>query len=284
MATRRGTRFRQNIRPSLSNTHETERYAVNGRQNVRASHSSAAESECDVSNLLDDMHKQMREQKEHLKSLSSSYDFMSDSFDTLQGEIKKLAKENKQIKKDVAMLKSSERELVKRIQMLEKNSVKSKQDDNGNHMIITNLPKFDEHTNLREVVVKISEQVSYPVTQDVVVDVYQNENKQQQNKTYPIIVRLRSPELKIKCMEFRKNKKTIDIKAIIPNASNQTTNVNFHHLVEKEYASLLKKAKDAARTKQYKYVWIKNSTILVRKSDDSEIIKIHDVGELSKIV
>lgn len=282
MARRRGTR--QNPYPSPSNSSETERDVPSVRGYNRSSLSNPHDTERDVSNLLDGMQKQMREQREHLKKLSESYDFMSGSFDSLHVEIKKLTNENKKIKKDVAKLRSNEIDMVKRIQALEKACTRSKQEDNSHHMIITNLPKFDSGTNLRDVVAKIGEQVAHTVSPDQILDIYQNENKQNQTKTYPMIVKLRGPELKSKCMDFRKNGKKIDVKKFIPNFDNQTVNVNFHHLVEREYASLLKKAKDVARSKQYKYVWIKNSTILVRKTDDSEIIKIRNDGELVKIV
>lgn len=85
-------------------------------------------------------------------------------------------------------------------------------------------------------------------------------------------------------MEYRKNKKLIDIKLILPNATNGKYNINFHHLIEREFSELLKKAKEIAKRKQYKFVWFKDSTVLARKTDDSPIIKIRSEDDLKNIV
>lgn len=82
---------------------------------------------------------------------------------------------------------------------------------------------------------------------------------------------------------FRKNKKTIDIKAISPNLDNRNKNVNFHHLIEREYTELLMKAKETAKKAGYKFVWFKNASILVRKDESSSVIQINSHKDLSKI-
>lgn len=95
---------------------------------------------------------------------------------------------------------------------------------------------------------------------------------------------MKNPELKKKCMSFRKDNKFIDIKTLIPSAKGQTTNINFYHLIEKELSDLLKKTREIAMKKKYKYIWCRNSMILVRKEDGSNIIKINSVDDFAKLV
>lgn len=64
---------------------------------------------------------------------------------------------------------------------------------------------------------------------------------------------------------------------------NKGKNVNFHHLLEKVVAELLSQAKDLAAKKRFKFVWFAHSTILTRKSEDSEVIKIHSSKDLKLI-
>lgn len=253
------------------------------------SHSSSGEEECDdsgnVSTVLKKLEKQMKQQRELITKLTESYDFMSDGFDKLTNEVTKLGKDNIQIKKQVKKLESNGDNLAKRVQQLECHTTKAKQSDNGNHMIITNLPQVADASTLKSIITQIGEQVEHQIKEEDIIEVYQSENKQQKrHKSYPVIVKMAKPDLKRKCMLFRKNGKTIDVKAILPNVQQSNANINFHHLIEKEYAELLKKAKECAKKKKYKFVWFANSTVLVRKEEQSTIIQIKGESDLKKIV
>lgn len=77
-----------------------------------------------------------------MKNLTNSYEFMSTNFDRLQTELKKIQEKNKLMKKDIQKLQSNELNLKDRLSSLEQFIVKSKQDNNRNNMIITNMPKL----------------------------------------------------------------------------------------------------------------------------------------------
>lgn len=55
-------------------------------------------------------------------------------------------------------------------------------------------------------------------------------------------------------IQFRKNNKKIDIKKIGSTLNNDDKNINFHHLIEREYAELLQMAKDAAKKAGFEFV------------------------------
>lgn len=239
------------------------------------------EEEGQLSLIMDKLNSQMREQNKFIKNLSSSYEFMSSNFDQLQVELKNIQQQNKEMKKDIQKLQTNEVNLKNRMSSLEEYVIKSKQDGNINNMIITNLPKFNKTTDIRNVINKIAEQVEYTLSTDEIIDAYQVDNKKR--KSYPVIVKLRKDVFKMKCMEYRKSKKTIDITDIASNMDNGGKNVNFHHLMEKEFAELLSKAKDIATKKNFKFVWFAKSTVLVRKAENAEIIKIKTSKDLKLI-
>lgn len=169
----------------------------------------------ELTSVIHDVDKRLKEHREHLKGLTKSYEFMSETFDKLQTQITKLNKEGALMKKQIKTIPSNESDIVKRIQALEKQGAALKQIDNANNMIITNMPKIDENTNSRDVIVKIGQQVNHQIKQDEVLEVQQYEKKgNTKYKSYPIIVKLADPTFKTKCMEYRKTKKLIDVTLI----------------------------------------------------------------------
>ena len=46
---------------------------------------------------------------------------------------------------------------------------------------------------------------------------------------------------------------------------------------------LFSQTRSAAKEKQYKFVWLSNSDILVRKNEDSKIIKIKSAHDIEKL-
>lgn len=147
-------------------------------------------------------------------------------------------------------------------------------------MIVSNLPHFTEDTNLKSVVMKIADQVGYKIGEEQIQSVYQNHNKK--FNTHPLIVKLATNDLKQKCIQFRKNNRKIDIKKIGSTLNNDDKNINFHHLIEREYAELLQMAKEEAKKAGFKFVWYKDSCILARKAEDSTVIRINSQIDLVK--
>lgn len=230
---------------------------------------------------MSNLNKQLKKQQQHFNKLHESFTFISSQFDTIQKRIDGLVKMNKMMKEDIKQLKQSEANLTKRVTRLESTTTQRNQDSNENHMIVTNLPKFSADTNLKQVVMKIGELVEQPVKESEILNVYQNENKK--FNTHPLIVKMSTNALKKKCMEFRKSQRTIELNLIAPNLQNNDKNINFHHLMEKEYADLLKKAKDAAKAAKFKFVWFSNNNVLTRKDENAPIIRINSEKDLQKI-
>lgn len=148
-------------------------------------------------------------------------------------------------------------------------------------MVITNLPKLGEETDIKNVIAKIAEQVNHTLAPGEITDVYQSNNKKYD--THPIIVKLKTNQLKLKCIEFRKANKKIDIGRLAIGLTGGDKNVNFHHMIEREYAEILNMAKQIAKQKQFKFVWYANMTILVRKHETADILKIKTKDDLKQI-
>lgn len=234
-----------------------------------------------LSRTLSQLSKDFKKQQKNFSKLIETLDFVSSQFEKLQKRIEGLVKVNKSMKEDIKQMKQNQTQLTKRVTQLEASSTLHKQFNNENHMIVTNLPKFNNDTNLQEVIIKIGEQVNCQVDRSDIVSVYQTENKK--FNTYPLIVKMTKCNLKQKCIEFRKAKKQIQLNVIAPNLQQGDKNINFHHLIEKELAELLKKAKEAAKTANFKFVWFSKNCVLTRKDETSQIIRISNEIDLQKI-
>lgn len=255
---------------------------------LKPSHSSKlnsigeTEEESTENTMLSEFEMQLKKQNELIKELNKSYKFMSDNFDALQKEIKQIKEDQKLIKKDISKLQVNEKSVQKKVISMEEQIAKIKQENNNNTMIITNMPKFKTEEDVIKVVKKIAQQVNYELNGDEIIESYQIDSKNK--KSHPIIVKSKSNQFKSKCLNFRKEKKSIDMKKIDSKLSNNNNkNVNFFHFLEKEYVHLLGKAKEIAKEKQYKYVWYTNATVLMRKEEDSNIIKIRCEEDLQRI-
>lgn len=227
------------------------------------------------------MKKQFNDQRKNIKELLESQQFLSDQFEKFTTEIKKLTADNQAFKKQIQQLKDKEVQLSKRVLQLENLSLKSKQKNNENDMIITNLPKIDERADLNNIITEIARQVNHVLQQDEIIEIYQNNNKK--HNTHPVIVKLKTSDFKRKCMEYRRKKNCIDLSAFDGNLDNEGKNVNFHNLLDKDFAQLFNRAKDEAKKRKFKYVWINNSTILMRKSDDTTVFSINCIEDFKQI-
>lgn len=239
------------------------------------------ESHQHLADAMDKLSKKFSGESKNIARLHESFADISQEMIKLHKRIDGIVKANQQMKADIKQLRENERLLEKRIKQLEDIEMVKKQISNDNNLIITNLPKFRPETELKQIILKIGEQVQCTISDEEILDVYQAENKK--SNTYPIIVKMTNKIFKSKCMDFRRAQNKIDIKKIANNLDNGNKNINFHHLMEKELADLLQKSKAAAKDTGFKFIWFNGSSILARKTENSKVFKITCEDDIKKI-
>lgn len=259
--------------------HEVRNKCTDKRQQSRDTDSDSEDGEGEnLSKVMGRLSKRFSGESKNIARMLETFELMCAEFNTLKKRINGIVKTNQMLKNEVRELRQNEEKVDQRIQQLERFATKNKQNNNKNNMVITNLPKFADDTNLKRVVMKIGEQIEHQIAENEIIDIYQTENKL--FKTYPVIVKLNSDSFKNKCMEFRKSSKKIDIKQISNNLNNSDKNINFHHMIEKEYSILLKKTKEVTKNTGHKFVWFGVDCVLVRKEENAPIIKIKNERDL----
>ncbi|XP_036329961.1 intracellular protein transport protein USO1-like [Rhagoletis pomonella] len=229
----------------------------NEEKDLTSSDSSDNEtSSVNLTTIIDKLNKEFKVQERALKKIRESQDHISDGFNALKKEIDRLTEENKQIKKEMKEIKTNGENVKLKMKTL-------------------------EHIDLKPVIMKIAEQVNANISNDSIVDVFQNENKK--FRTHPIIVKMKCDELKTKCFEFRKKGGQIDVSKILTDIDMKGKHVNFHQLMEKELSDLMKKVKSEANKKSYKYVWVKDAKVFVRKDNNTAAILIKEIDDMRKL-
>ncbi|CAH2083324.1 unnamed protein product [Euphydryas editha] len=98
-------------------------------------------------------------------------------------------------------------------------------------------------------------------------------------KIKPIVVRFLA---RWKKDEFLSSTKKLRLKCTDINISGDSF-IHFNDHLTRANKALLQRVKSLCKEKTYKYVWVKNCTINVRRSDTSPVIHISKVSDLNKI-
>ncbi|CAG4965982.1 unnamed protein product [Colias eurytheme] len=112
------------------------------------------------------------------------------------------------------------------------------------------------------------------------------------NRPKNIILQLNTRRLRDDIIAAARARRTLMVSALLgtPTSASAATAVSQNarffineHLTLKNKI-LFRTARHQAKAKNYKYVWVKNCCILVRKSDESRVIHIHNSSDINKII
>lgn len=221
---------------------------------------------------------QFTELKSTLQELKESVQFMSNDFDDLKMELGKNKDIINQLKKDNEELKSCVSDLRVRLNLVEQYS---RQDNVEIHGVPENQAE-----NLVTTVIQLGRAISCNIQNEDVLSVSRVKKlDSQSNRPRSIIAKLRSTRVRD------------DVLAAVSkfNRAHVSDKLNSGHLgyggakmpvYISEHLSSLNKAiharvRQTAREKGYKYVWIRDGRVLVRKDDGSRAIHIKSLEAIA---
>lgn len=222
----------------------------------------------------------------NIKSLNSKYDavldsvnFCSDQITTFKSTINKLNDRVAAIEKltmENMQLKSEINQLNIRVESLE-------QQARLNNIEIQGVPeKSDE--NLLSIIEKIGEYIQCPISSSIIDTVHRVARHPTINKPKSIIVKLLAKQKKDEIIAAAKAKRLASPNNPPGLKIEGISNGLFinEHLTNKNKL-LLTKAKEMAKTSNYKYIWVRNGYVFARKNDRSKVLKIQSECDLSKM-
>lgn len=148
---------------------------------------------------------------------------------------------------------------------------------------INGIPET-KNENLNAILSSLAQLSGYPLNIDTDIDFVTRvavKNDKENKKPKPIIVRLQARYKKddfISSLRKLKNLKASDLGFA---KTDTRVYINDHLSAFNKY--LLREAQARRNQKQYKYCWVRNCAIQVRKTDDSPILYIASVKDLNKI-
>lgn len=147
---------------------------------------------------------------------------------------------------------------------------------------ICNLPE-KRHENLFAVVDSISSAINLPVSHNDIISIHRVPHAQQQDrKPKNIIIKFRTRIIRDNILSACRQKK--GLKSDQLGISGSSVNVYFNEHLTLNNKTLFREAKKIAKEIGFKYVWVRNGTVLVRERDGLSSIAIRSEQDLTKIV
>lgn len=213
--------------------------------------------------------------EEKINELIKSVSFMSEKFDTFETKLESIFKEIKTIKKENEQIKIENERLTKDMNEIKQKIEQLEQQNLGVSIEITGIPKT-ENENCVEIVKRIGQQINTNVNvieaRRIVIE---------KSKSNIIIAKLDTKEMR---KQLIRNSKITRLNAnmLVKNWPVENKIFINEHLT-KEKRILFAKARTAAKEKNYKFIWITNADILMRKDESSKIFRIRTNNDLEKM-
>ena len=205
-----------------------------------------------------------------LREIFNSQQFIATKYDELikrnlelENTCNKLSSENKALKKEVSDIKIE----IKRIE----NTCNEKKIE------IHGVPQ-QEKEDLSDIVRKIAENFREEINKEDIEDIYRIQSKLKRNN--PIIVSFVKKRDKEKFLLMRR-KKSLFTNEI--NMGETRSQIFINEYLSRKMKEILWKSKRLKAEKKFQFMWIRNGTIFLRKTENSEIIKITDQEDLEKL-
>ncbi|XP_063632409.1 epidermal growth factor receptor substrate 15-like 1 [Cydia splendana] len=207
--------------------------------------------------------------REELEKVKQSADFISDQHD----ELKKTVNERTSQPIDPIQSESFKTSIELKIDALEQQARQC-------NLEIQNLPeKKDE--NLVNLLVTLGEKIRCSINRSDVISISRVRPAMESNKPKHIVVKLSSRVLRDNVLAAYRTRRGLTSTELGVSGPQHTLYVNEHLTLRRK--KLFRAVREAAKQAKYKYTWISNATILVRKTDTSPTIAIHTDNDIRKI-
>ncbi|XP_044766235.1 uncharacterized protein LOC123322356 [Coccinella septempunctata] len=197
----------------------------------------------------------------------SDFEIKLNGFSEMVAKVNKLEKENESLKKQVSVLN-------RRIGVIEQQS-------RSNNLEIQNIPEKTKE-NLHDVILKVASHINTDLNMSMIESISRVQSKLT-NKPKNIVVRFVSKSNRDNFLAAYKAKKQSDGGHSGISVKDIADKIYINEHLTMENKILFKEVRSAAKERSYKYVWVQNGNIMLRKDDTSRIIHVHHDFDLSRL-
>ena len=231
----------------------------------------------DIKSEISELREDFNSIKQQVSKLNNTLQATTQDVSSLQESLELQINEHNLLKKRVENLSSQNTDyesLVNKIETLE-------QQARQNNIEICNVPE-KQNENLAIMLEMIGTAIKQPIVRAEILSIHRVPHANKQEKTRPknIIVKFSSRILRdnvISAFRIRKGLSTEDLGI---SGTSRKIYLNEHLTLRKK--QLLRDCRLSAVKYNFKFVWVRNSTIFVRKTSDSPIFIIRTEKDLSK--
>lgn len=157
-----------------------------------------------------------------------------------------------------------------------------KQQNINNNILICGIPA-QKNENLENIFKSITTSIEAPIQKEEITDIYRKKisSTNSSGMPAPIVIKFNKIQSK-KCFMTAKRGKRINTEIINTNMDKRPIYVNDHLTRHKQY--LFKCTRDLKRSKKIESTWTTNGDIYVKKTSDSNIIRIYNLEQINEFI
>lgn len=212
--------------------------------------------------------------KAELASVIKSVDFVSKSFDEFKNDIKMFRLEVAELKKQSLDTQSATRRLENELQETKKQLVELKQYSRRNNIELNGVP-VAENEDLTSVVNKVGSCLNVQISAQDIDAVHRVPTKGLPNVVVKFLSRSPRDKVLLAAKKVRLNASMLGFQ------SNDPVYVNEHLCPENKV--LLGKAIQAKRENNWKFAWVCDGKILMRKAENTKVLHVACEDDLAKV-
>ncbi|XP_077508371.1 uncharacterized protein LOC144119675 [Amblyomma americanum] len=210
-----------------------------------------------------------------LEGIGEAMGFMNESFEAFKRDVGKFRREVAEVKFQNTRRQQEIPQMQKEFVEARREIIELKQYGRSQNIDIKGIPVVKED-DLRAALGKIAASVGVDVSDDAIDVVHRVRSKD--NGTPNVVVRFSSRAVRDKF--FSAAKKTRLDTGILGFEKSEPLYINEHFCVEKTFLS---KARKLRLEKKWKFVWVSQGKILMRKTETSTVLRIESENDLAGV-
>ena len=213
-----------------------------------------------------------------LADIEKAQQFQSDQYETFRKQIGYVLKSNTDLKAENELLNNKIKDLERKNERQAKSIDDLEQYGRREMIEIFGIPKL-QHENCEEIIVKLADKINVHLERSEIEACHRISAKEDA----AIIVKLESRKLRERMMAREAKQILRNIKASDIGFEEVSNKIFINESLTKRNKNLLRLAKIKKRDLNFKFVWTKNGSILMRKNESARIIKINFESDLDNL-
>lgn len=213
------------------------------------------------------------------RELSKSVQFLSNSFDEMSKKLKEISSENQKLKAENIGLKKCTENLSEEVYKIKMEINSINQENLSSKLSIKGMEKLNDAA-IKEDILSMAKTANISMSQSDIKHVLQISNEKIQNSSTSTIITFQTIEKRNNFYQEVKKQRIVRKTNVAGNIINKPIYVN-DCLTKENY--LLLSATIKLKRFGIKFVWTQNGNILLRKSENTPIIRVRDKKHLDLI-